>query len=302
MPTLVIMAAGIGSRYGGLKQMDPVGPSRELIIDYSIYDALRAGFTRIVFIIRKSFEADFRDIIGKNIEKRVDTGYVFQELAAGIPASFHIPKERQKPWGTGHAVLLCKDAVNEPFAVINADDFYGASSFAVLCEYLKKAKDRNGKYDFSMVGYVLKNTLSDYGHVARGICTPTADGYLKDVQERTKIKKFGASVKFTEDGNNWVELSPDCIVSMNIWGFTRGLFPALEKSFSSFLQERISDIKTEYYLPVAVNNLVQAGLATVKILNSDQKWFGVTYREDHPLVKEAIGALVRDGAYPQKLW
>ncbi len=296
------MAAGIGNRYGGLKQMDPVGPSGELIIDYSVYDALKAGFSKIVFIIRKSFEADFRDIVGKKIEKKTDVDYVFQELDSLLPPGVTVPKDRQKPWGTGHAVLTSKHCVSIPFAVINADDYYGSHSFKVLGDYLNTAADADGVFDYSMVGFVLKNTLSDHGYVARGVCTANEQGYLKDIHERTRIEKIDAAVKYTEDGERWIELSPESIVSMNMWGFTPSLFEALEKGFKDFYAENFGKPKAEFFLPTVVDALVQAGKARVKILPCPDKWYGVTYKQDHVLVKAAMAQFVASGVYPKNIW
>lgn len=235
-PALVVMAAGIGSRYGGLKQVDPIGPNGEIVIDYSIYDALRAGFGKVVFVIRREIEEIFRERIGRTVENRVETAYVLQDLSQ-FPAGFTMPAERKKPWGTGHAVLAAKNAVNEPFAAINADDFYGAQAFAILGEYLKRARDQAGVYDYSMVGYVLRNTLSEHGSVARGVCQVTPEGLLTGVQERTRIEKNEAGIiQYTENGTDWLPLPDESIVSMNMWGFTPSFFYELEARFPSFLE------------------------------------------------------------------
>lgn len=300
-PTLVIMAAGIGSRYGGLKQIDPVGPNGEIVIDYSIYDALKVGFKKIVFVIRKEIEDIFREKVGKNIDSRAETVYVFQELSM-LPEGFSLPPKRLKPWGTAHAVLCCQDAVNTPFAVINADDFYGPSSFRILYNYLKDVHDKGGVYNYCMVGYVLKNTLSKHGHVARGVCSVDREGFLVDIQERTKIQRFGETVKYTEDGVNWVEISSDSTVSINMWGFTPSIFSELEKRFIYFLRDSSDNIKAEYFLPEVVGHLIREGRAKVKVLQTEEKWFGVTYREDMPDIQKEIRALISSGVYPASLW
>ena len=300
-PILVIMAAGIGSRYGGLKQLDAVGPSGEIIIDYSIYDAIRAGFSKVVFVIRRDIEAAFREKIGNRIQDRIETAYVFQELDQ-IPEGFSLPPGRTKPWGTGQAVLICREEIDRPFAVINSDDFYGASSFAGLADYLRQASDRDGVADYCMMGFTLKNTLSEFGTVSRGFCRVDREGYLEDIQERLKIRKTGEKVSYTENGSDWIEEDPESIVSMNMWGFTPGIFPELEKGFSTFLREKIEIPKSEYLLPEEVGMLVRNKKATVKVIPTAEKWFGVTYPEDKPLVQKAIGILVDEGVYPKMLW
>ena len=300
-PSLVVMAAGIGSRYGGLKQLDPIGPNGELIIDYSVYDAVKAGFDKVVFIIRKEIEDAFRRRIGCSIEKHIETLYVYQELH-NVPPGFIIPENRIKPWGTAHAVICCKDAITSPFAVINADDFYGASSYKILREYLKDAKDKNGVYNYCVAGYILNNTLSKHGHVARGVCSVTEDGYLSEITERIKIQKFGEHVRYTEDGSNWVEIASDSIVSMNMWGFTPGLFLELDARFYEFLNKNLNQPKAEYLLPTVIGELIKEDKAGVKVLPTEEKWFGVTYREDILKVRGAISALIDRGIYPEKLW
>ncbi len=298
--SLVVMAAGMGSRYGGLKQIDPVGPSGEIVIDYSIYDALAAGFTKVVFIIREDIEEAFREKVGKSIEPRIKTEYVFQKLD-NLPAGFEVPADRTKPWGTGHAVLCAKDAVDGPCAVINADDFYGAASFAAMGSYLAKAADTD-VYDYSMVGFVLGNTLTDHGHVARGVCTGDAEDNLSAIVERTKIQRFGEGAKYTEDEENWVDIDTNCIVSMNMWGYTPSIFGELENRFGKFLDANMDNPKSEYFIPTVTNELIQEGKARVKILKTTERWHGVTYQEDKPKVKQAIGDMVAAGRYPQKLW
>jgi dTDP-glucose pyrophosphorylase len=302
-PALIIMAAGIGSRYGGLKQVDPVGPYGEIVIDYSIYDALRAGFDKIVFLIRKEIEDVFHEKVGRVVEQRVETEYVLQDLC-NLPPGFSVPPGRVKPWGTGHAVLCCKDSVDRPFGVINADDFYGPQAFTVLADYLRQARDpQSGPYDYSMVGYVLRNALSDHGSVARGVCTVTPDGYLESIHERTRIEKFGDKVKYTENGVNWADIPADSTVSMNTWGFTPSIFAELEEHFPTFLQKSANNLlKAEYFLPDVVNELLAAGQARVKVLPTREKWFGVTYPQDRPIVQAAIRERIQQGIYPEKLW
>jgi choline kinase len=301
-PALIVMAAGMGSRYGGLKQMDPIGPHGEIIIDYSVYDALNVGFGKVVFVIKEDFEEAFRQRVGKAVEERCETAYVFQRLE-DVPQGFEIPPNRQKPWGTGHATLICKNEVNSPFAVINADDFYGRSSFQTLCDYLKSAQDQTGVHDYCMVGYALENTLTEHGYVARGVCNVSRDGYLLEIHERTRVEKLGDSVSYTEDGENWIEIPPGSIVSMNMWGFNPSLFSELEVRFPQFLRNSSANIeKAEYFLPGVVNDLIQEKKARVKILPTDERWFGVTYQQDKPRVKQAIRDLIRRGVYPDKLW
>jgi len=301
-PTLVVMAAGIGSRYGGLKQIDPVGPNGEIIIDYSIYDALNAGFGKVVFVIKKDIEKAFRERVGKTIEKQCETTYVFQK-SEDVPEGFEVPPGRQKPWGTGHATLSCRNVVHSPFAVINADDFYGRSSYQTLCDYLRRARDRDGAYDYCMMGYVLGNTLTEHGHVARGVCTVSQDGYLVEIHERRRIEKSGESVQYTEDGETWIEIPGESVVSMNMWGFTPRLFPELEARFRHFLRENRDNIqKAEYFLPDVVGDLIRENKARVRVLSTNERWFGVTYKQDKPRVKQAIRDLIRRGVYPENLW
>lgn len=302
-PTLIVMAGGIGSRYGGLKQVDPIGPNGEIILDYAIYDALRAGFGKVVFLIRKDIEEIFRAKIGRTVEQHVETVYAFQELS-NVPPGFIVPEERKKPWGTAHAVLSCKAFVHEPFAVINADDFYGPSAFQSLVSYLRSASDRPKQaYDYSMVGYVLQNTLSENGSVARGICQLTPDGYLARINERTRIQPVDGQVKYIENGVDWITLPPESITSMNLFGFTPSIFTELENRFPVFLKKNQENIlKAEFFLPEVVNQLLEEGKARVKVLPTGEKWFGVTYPEDRPYVQEAIRELIQRGRYPQNLW
>jgi NDP-sugar pyrophosphorylase family protein len=295
-PTLLIMAAGMGSRYGGLKQIEPVGPSGEAIIDYSIYDALRAGFGKLVFILRKEIEQAFRETVGARFERRIAVDYVFQELDK-IPAPFTVPAGRTKPWGTTHAILMAADAIREPFAAINADDFYGAESYQLLAQHLQP-----GVNNYSMIGFILRNTLSEFGSVARGICRVDQDDYLEGVVELTSIERKGAEIQNTGAEGRITPLTGDEAVSMNMWGFTPRIFPQLRARFESFLRANATDLKRECYIPSTVNELVAAGQARVKVLRTRDSWFGVTYREDHPRVVENIRSLIRAGAYPERLW
>ncbi len=301
-PPLVVLAAGIGNRYGGLKQIDPVGPGGELLIDYSIYDALRAGFGKVVFVIKKAIEDDFRKIVGDTIDRQCETAYVFQEVY-DVPEGFCVPPNRLKPWGTGQATLVCRDAVDGPFAVINADDFYGLTSFQAVHDYLITSEEPDGVHDYCMVGYMLANTLSDHGHVARGVCLVDEGGYLVEIHERTRIEKHGAAAEYSEDGGmTWNEISMDSLVSLNMWGFTPSIFDALEAMFARFLQETGSLEEPEFFLPEAVNNLLKAKKARVRVLPTNERWVGMTYRADKPTVEQYIHQLVRQGVYPERLW
>ncbi len=298
-PALIVMAAGMGSRYGGIKQIDPIGPSGEIIIDYSVYDALRAGFGKVVFVIRREIEGAFRDMVGKTIEKHIDTAYVFQELDK-LPQGFVLPKDRQKPWGTGHAILMAKDEVKGNFAVINADDYYGMDSFVGMARFLQMADEKSS--DYALMGFILKNTLSANGSVARGICEYDHDNFLKDVKERTKIQQFpDGTVKF-EEGGVWYEISPENLVSMNMWGFTNTLFMELEQAFPDFLKSNMGNPKSEFFIPEIVGNMVRSHKAKVNVLSTLDKWFGVTYKEDKPLVQKEIRNLVDRSVYPKNLW
>jgi len=295
-PTLLVLAAGMGSRYGGLKQIDPVGPAGETIIDYSIYDALRAGFGKLVFIIRKDIEQAFRETVGARFEKRAAVEYVFQSLE-DIPPQFGVPAGRTKPWGTTQAILLAENAIHEPFAAINADDFYGAESYRELAGHLT-----SGSGDYAMVGFILRNTLSDFGSVARGICQVSGDGYLKNIMEMTKIERDGRGARNTDPAGNVTKLSGDEPVSMNYWGFTPRVFDQLRARFEKFLEQNATDLKAECYIPNTVGELVHDGEARVKVLHSRDSWFGVTYREDRPRVVESIRRLISGGQYPERLW
>lgn len=297
-PTLLVLAAGMGSRYGGLKQIDPVGPNGETIIDYSIYDAVRAGFGKVVFVIRHDIEEPFKKIIGARFEKKVPVDYVFQELDK-LPPGFSVPPNRTKPWGTGQAILLAADAIREPFAAINADDFYGATSFRVLAEHLQSVDARGA--DFAMVGFVLRNTLSEFGSVARGVCRTSAEGFLESVTEITKIERDGSGAKTIGPDDHVLKLTGDETVSMNMWGFTPWMFRELKRLFVEFLTKHGAEEKSEFYIPAAVNDLLRAGRARVKVLRTPDPWFGVTYREDRPLVVEGIRQRIARGDYPEKL-
>jgi hypothetical protein len=301
-PVLVVMAAGMGSRYGGLKQMEAIGPGGELIIDYSVYDALRAGFGKVVFVIRDDLEATFRERVGRSVERRCETAYVRQSLS-DVPAGFEVPPGRQKPWGTGHAVLCCEEVVDSPFAVINADDFYGPSSFRILHRFLMGAQDRGGIYDYGMVGYQLENTLTEHGHVSRGVCVVDGDHNLVGIHESLRVEKVGDVVRSSQDGQNWVTIPKGSMVSMNMWGFTPGVFGELEARFAGFLRENRGNLeRAEFYLPMVVGDLVAEKKARVRVLPTEEQWFGVTYRQDIPHVRSSVAALVAAGHYAAKLW
>lgn len=297
-PTLFILAAGMGSRYGGLKQMDGLGPNGEVILDYSVFDALRAGFGKIVFVIRKDFEDDFRRIVLSKYEGKVTCEICFQSVDK-VPEGCTYHPERTKPWGTNHAVLMGRDLIHEPFAVINADDFYGKESFQVLADFLRSVEGKQGEY--CMVGYRVCNTLSENGAVSRGVCTTDANGLLTDVIERTKIEDKNGTIVYTEDGMD-TELDPNTPVSMNMWGFTPEYFEYSEKAFREFLAARGQELKSEFYIPTLVNQLITEGKATCKVLDTPSKWFGVTYSEDRPQVVMKINQLIKEGVYPEKLF
>lgn len=298
-PVLVIMAAGMGSRYGGLKQIDPIDEQGHIIMDFSIYDALAAGFEKVVFIIKKANEAAFKESIGNRISKKIQVEYVYQELEK-LPAGFFVPEGRQKPFGTGHAILCCKEVLDGPFAVINADDYYGKHAYQAIYDYLVSHQD-DQLYRYTMVGYALKNTLTENGHVARGICKTDAQGFLTGIDERTHIEKRGAGAAFTEDeGNTWTELSMESSVSMNMWGFSQSILKELESGFVEFLKNDLpkNPLKAEYFLPFAVDGLLSEGKASVQVLTSQDKWYGVTYKEDKEMVVKAISELKKQGLYP----
>lgn len=299
--TLVILAAGMGSRYGGLKQLAPMTKNGEFIIDFSIYDAIKAGFDRVVFIIKRENYELFRETVGRRVEKRIKVDYAFQELA-DIPVGCSVPAGREKPWGTTHAVLATRDIVKDNFAVINADDFYGRDAFLKLAEHLKSAKDENGVSHSCMVGYVLENTLTDHGTVSRGVCEVDREGMLSGITERTKIKKDGDSAAYL-DGDEWVKIPYSTVVSMNCWGFTPGIFAHLEKCFADFMANEHPDpLKSECLLPVCIGEIADRGACDVRVYESRAVWYGVTYKEDKEYVKESIGKLIKSGEYPENLW
>jgi UTP-glucose-1-phosphate uridylyltransferase len=293
---LLVMAAGMGSRYGGLKQMEPVGPGDETIIDYSVYDALRAGFTKLVFVIRRDIEADFRLGVGRRFEHLLPVQYVFQELDH-LPAGFAPFPNRKKPWGTGHAILMAADAISSPFAVINADDFYGRDSFAILAAHLRQEHP-----SYAMAGFILRNTLSEFGAVARGVCSEDAGGFLAGVTELTKITRAGEGAVNTDSSGRPRALSGGEIVSMNMWGFTPGIFSHLRREMGEFLRREGQDEKAEFYIPAVVNDLIRRGQERVKVLRTPESWFGVTYREDRPRVIEGLRQRIEAGVYPERLW
>ena len=299
-PTLLILAAGMGSRYGGLKQIDSVGPSGEAIIDYSIYDAIKAGFGKITFIIRKDLEKAFRELFEPKLSGRIEMEFVFQELDM-VPEGIQFSTERIKPWGTAHAVWVARNHVREPFVVINADDFYGAGSYRSMADYLMAGADLHSHH-YSMIGYQVVHTLSDFGSVSRGICDATGDNYLKAIVERTEIVKNGDKYYFTEESGTKVGLKGDVLVSMNIWGFTPAIFDQLESAFMEFIRENADKIKSEIYIPKVINDLVAVNEASVKILPAINQWFGITYQEDKPLAVERINKLISEGLYPDNLW
>ncbi len=302
-PVLVVMAAGMGSRYGGLKQMDPMDDYGHVILDFSVYDAMLAGFEKVIFIIKKENEALFRQRIGDRMSKKIKVEYAYQELH-NLPEGFEVLAGREKPFGTGHAVLSCKDKVHGPFAVINADDFYGRGAFQMIYDYLDSNEEKD-MYQFAMVGYLLKNTLTENGHVARGVCQVDDQGFLTDIHERTRIEKHGDSPAYTEDeGKTWEKLPDGTIVSMNLWGFSAGMMGELEKGFPVFLQDNLkkNPLKCEFFLPFAVEELMEEGKAKVKVLKSEDRWYGVTYQEDKGIVMQAISDFKKKGVYPCQLW
>lgn len=302
-PVLVIMAAGMGSRYGGLKQIDPVDADGHIIMDFSIFDAKRAGFEKVVFIIKKAIEKEFKEGIGNRISEYMDVDYVYQELDT-LPEGFEVPEGREKPFGTGHAILSCKDVVKGPFAVINADDYYGVHAFQEIYQYLSENED-DEKYRYAMVGYILSNTLTENGYVSRGICETDAEGYLTGITERTHIENRENGVAYTEDdGVNWTPLSAESIASMNLFGFTASMLNELEAGFPRFLETGLKEnpMKCEYFLPSVVGELIEQDKATVKVLKSTDRWYGITYKEDKQAVVDAIKRLKEEGVYPEHLW
>jgi len=299
-PILLILAAGVGSRYGGLKQLDRIGPNGETLLDYSIYDAVKSGFGKVVFIIRENLESDFKEMFINRLRDHVEVDYVFQEIWM-IPEGILIPDERQKPWGTGHAVLMAADRIDRPFAGINSDDFYGRKAYQALAGYYS-GWTKEKENDYCMIGYRLDKTLSEFGSVSRGICRINENHELVDVVERTSIEKTREGILFKEGSSRVALLPPDTIVSMNCWGFTPTFFQHLNTSFNTFIRKNYENLKAELYIPSVVSELIQSKQAGVKVLSCDEQWFGMTYQEDRSFVMESIRKLIRKGVYPQKLW
>ena len=303
-PVLVVMAAGMGSRYGGLKQIDPVGNHSQLIIDYSIYDAIRAGFETVVFVIKHEIEDAFKEAIGDRMSKVMNVKYAYQELG-DLPEGYEVPADRTKPWGTAHAILAARKVVDGPFAVVNADDYYGPEAFKTIYDYLSENPDQPDCYEFAMVGYLLGNTVTEHGHVARGVCVEDENNYLVSVTERTRIEKEGDDARFTEDdGATWTPLSGQSIVSMNLWGLTNSYFTEAWDRFPAFLDKTMAEnpLKGEYFLPSVISALIGEGKARAKVLRSSDKWYGVTYQADKPVVVAAIAEKTAAGVYPDNLW
>ena len=307
-PVLVIMAAGMGSRFGGLKQIEPVGSGGEIILDFSLYDAMMAGFKKAVFIIKRENEADFRALIDERAGKYMEIEYAYQDIT-DIPAGYEVPEGRVKPWGTGHAVMAARHAVDGPFVVINADDYYGPGAFQSIYEFLENAEDdADGKYHYAMVGYQVEKTMTENGHVSRGVCQTSADGKLAEITERTKIQWQDGNIVFEDadaaDGSGWTQLEPGTTVSMNFWGFTPSMLREMEARFPAFLDQALAEhpMKGEYFLPGVVDRLIQEGKADVRVLKSLDRWYGVTYKEDKESVVDAIQSMKDKGEYPDKLW
>ena len=303
-PVLVVMAAGMGSRYGGLKQIDPVGNHGQLIIDYSIYDAKRAGFDTVVFVIKHEIEDTFKAAIGERLSKVINVKYAYQELT-DLPEGYTVPEGRVKPFGTAHAILAARKVVDGPFAVVNADDYYGPEGFKAIYDYLSQNPDQPGCYEFAMVGYHLRSTITENGSVARGVCVEDENNYLVSVTERTCIEKDGDDARFTEDGGQtWTALPGDTIVSLNLWGLTRSFIDEAEKRFPAFLDKTLAEnpLKGEYFLPSVISALIEEGKARAKVLRSTDKWYGVTYQADKPVVVAAIAEKTAAGIYPDNLW
>lgn len=300
-PVLVVMAAGMGSRYGGLKQIDPVDEYGNIIMDFSVYDAKRAGFEKVVFVIKKENEADFKKAVGNRTREQMEVSYVFQDLKK-LPAGFSVPEGRVKPWGTAHAILCCADAVDGPFAVINADDFYGKEAFRVIYDYLSSHED-DDKYRFAMAGYRVENTLTENGSVARGVCELDEKGQLLSITERTKIWRQGKEILYEENGERFL-IPEGTPVSMNLWGFSEGIFKELSVRFPAFLNKALREdpLKGEFFIPAVVDGLIRENRAAVQVLPSQDKWFGVTYREDKAFVVNAVRERKAAGVYPERLW
>ena len=296
-PTLLIMAAGLGSRYGSLKQIEPIGPGGEALIDYSVYDAIRTGYGKVVFVIKEEIEEDFRECLLNRFENRIETDYVFQELDM-LPEGYSVPPGRKKPWGTAHAILIAEKAISTPFAAINADDFYGIEALGEMQTFLS---ERGRGTEYAMIGYMLKNTLSEHGTVSRGVCNIDEEDYLKSVTELTEIKKENSGIVYYKDGKSF-SLPEDSTISMNFWGFTPDIFGQIRKRFSLFLDESINDPKAEYYIPVLVDQLIRANEARVKVLHCNAAWFGITYKEDRDAARRCILKKIENGEYPRELW
>lgn len=299
-PILVVLAAGMGSRYGGLKQIDPIGPNGEIILELSVFDAMAAGFKKVVFIIKEEIEKDFKEAIGNKLSEHIEVSYVFQDITK-LPEGCMIPEGRVKPWGTAHAVMCCKEVIDAPFAVINADDYYGQDGFKTLYNFLTTSTNED---EYAMVGYVLANTVSEYGSVARGVCS-IEDGKLVNVRELTKIEVHGDVIEHTmDDGTTWEVLPKDSLVSMNMWGFKANAIERFESRFMEFFKEEVptNTLKSEYFIPVEIGRMLKQGQIEVTMLSSEDKWYGVTYQEDKPMVKAGIKKLIDDGKYPQPLW
>lgn len=302
-PVLVIMAAGMGSRYGGLKQIDPIDDRQQKIIDYSVFDAKKAGFEKVVFIIKREIEEAFKEALGNRLSEHIKVEYAYQDLM-NIPAEYNVPEGREKPWGTGHAVLSCKGSVDGPFAVINADDYYGRDAFERIYKFLSTTQD-DEKYRYTMVGYELHNTVTENGHVSRGICQADENNHLQDITERTQIEIREKGIAYSEDnGNTWTGMADDTIVSMNMWGFSASMLDELEKQMGNFFDENLAlnPLKCEYFLPSVVSNLLDSGKATATVLKSADKWYGVTYKADKDTIVEAMEEMVQNGVYPRNLW
>lgn len=299
-PVLVIMAAGMGSRYGGLKQIDPVDQDGHIIIDFSLYDAHRAGFETAIFIIKKENEEDFKRVIGNRIESIMNIHYVYQSLD-DLPIGYHVPEGRIKPWGTAHAIYCCRDIIHGPFAVINADDYYGVQAFSMIYDYLSLHTD---DHHYAMVGYQIENTLSDHGTVARGICEVDENNDLKGIVERTKIMRVSHGVAYTEDDHHWTYLAEGTTVSMNLWGFSLNIMEAIKKEFKTFLDKDIKKdpLKCEYFIPSVVSHLIENKKVAVRVLETSEKWYGVTYKEDKPVIMDALQRMKDAKLYPQRLW
>ena len=312
-PVLIIMAAGMGSRYGGLKQIDPVSDKGEIILDFSLYDAMMAGFEDVIFVIKEENETDFRALIDERAGKHMNVRYAFQKIE-DIPEGYKVPEGREKPWGTCHAVMSARHLVNGPFAVINADDYYGPGAFQSMYDFLEKSAEEAAKeeaagtkpaqYEFCMIGYELKNTITENGHVSRGVCDVTDGGYLKDIVERTKIMRRDGGIQYTEDGESWVTLPEDTVVSMNFWGFSKDMMTEMVARFPEFLDEALktNPLKGEYFLPGVVDTLLKEEKTRVRVLRSRDKWYGVTYKEDKQTVMDALQAMKDKGLYPDVLW